>query len=169
MRLIYFYTSFQYLFSSQIMQIKRRAAVLLKCSIAYRNLLNMFNKNWLKKMFPFKSLFLKGIPLLMNRKNNFNLKWTIIMVLAIVIFSSGFHPLKDLIAYMSSLNTYPVWEQVKSSCVDWATSLSLFTFLRGRRKWQPTPAFLPGESQGRRSLMCCRLWGHTEPDTTEAT
>ena len=32
---------------------------------------------------------------------------------------------------------------------DWATSLSLFTFLHWRRKWQPTPVFLPGESQGR--------------------
>ena len=52
---------------------------------------------------------------------------------------------------------------------DWATSLSLFTFMRWRRKWQPTPVFLPGESQGRRSLMGCHLWGHTELDTTEAT
>ena len=32
---------------------------------------------------------------------------------------------------------------------DWATSLSLFTFLHWRRKWQPTPVCLPGESQGR--------------------
>ena len=45
---------------------------------------------------------------------------------------------------------------------DWATSLSLFTFMHWRRKWQPTPVFLPGESQGRRSLVGCRLWGHTE-------
>ena len=52
---------------------------------------------------------------------------------------------------------------------DWATSLSLFTFLHWRRKWQPTPVFLPGESQGRGSLVGCRLWGHTESDTTEAT
>ena len=42
---------------------------------------------------------------------------------------------------------------------DWATSLSLFTFMHWRRKWQPTPVFLPGESQGRRSLVGCRLWG----------
>ena len=35
---------------------------------------------------------------------------------------------------------------------DWATSLSLFTFMHGRRKWQPTLVFLPGESQGRGSL-----------------
>ena len=52
---------------------------------------------------------------------------------------------------------------------DWATSLSLFTFLLWRRKWHPTPVFLPGESQGRGSLVGCRLWGRTESDTTEAT
>ena len=44
-----------------------------------------------------------------------------------------------------------------------------FTFLHWRRKWQPTPVFLPGETQGRGSLMGCRLWGRTESDTTEAT
>ena len=38
-----------------------------------------------------------------------------------------------------------------------------------RRKWQPTSVFLPGESQGQRSLVGCRLWGRTELDTTEAT
>ena len=52
---------------------------------------------------------------------------------------------------------------------DSATSLSLFTFMHWRRKWQSTPVFLPGESQGRGSLVGCRLWGHTESDTTEAT
>jgi len=50
-----------------------------------------------------------------------------------------------------------------------ATSLSLFTFLHWRRQWQPTPVFLPGESQGRGSLMGCCLWGRTELDTTEVT
>ena len=52
---------------------------------------------------------------------------------------------------------------------NWATSLSLFTFMHWRRKWQPTPVFLPGESQGLGSLVGCRLWGRTELDTTEAT
>ena len=53
---------------------------------------------------------------------------------------------------------------------DWATSLSLFTLMHWRRKWQPTPVFLPGESQGQGSLVGCRLWGHTESDTdTEVT
>ena len=46
------------------------------------------------------------------------------------------------------------------------TSLSLFTFMHWRRKWQPAPVFLPGESQGRRSLVGCCLWGRTESDTT---
>ena len=45
---------------------------------------------------------------------------------------------------------------------DWATSLSLFTFMHWRRKWQPTPVFLPGESQGWGNLVGCRLWGRTE-------
>ena len=46
------------------------------------------------------------------------------------------------------------------------TSLSLFTFMHWRRRWQPTPGFLPGESQGWRSLVGCRLWGRTELNTT---
>ena len=44
-----------------------------------------------------------------------------------------------------------------------------FTFMHWRRKWQPTPVFLPGESQERESLVGCRLWGRTESDATEAT
>ena len=52
---------------------------------------------------------------------------------------------------------------------DWATSLSLFTVMHWRRKWQPTPVFLPGESQGWGSLVGCCLWGRTESGTTEVT
>ena len=52
---------------------------------------------------------------------------------------------------------------------DWATSLSLFPFMHWRRKWQPTPVFLPWESQGQGCLVGCCLWGRTESDTTEAT
>ena len=37
-----------------------------------------------------------------------------------------------------------------------------------RRKWQPTPVFLPGVSQGQRSLVGCRLWDNTELDTTKS-
>ena len=52
---------------------------------------------------------------------------------------------------------------------NWATSLSLFTFMHWRRKWQPTPLFLPGGSQGQRSLVGRCLWGHRESDMNEAT
>ena len=56
--------------------------------------------------------------------------------------------------------------RVRHNC---AASLSLFTFLHWRRKWQPTPVLLPGESQGWESLVGYLLWGRTELDTTEAT
>ena len=52
---------------------------------------------------------------------------------------------------------------------NWATSLSLFTFMHWRRKWQSTPVLLPGESQGRGSLVGCHLWGRTVSDMTEVT
>ena len=48
---------------------------------------------------------------------------------------------------------------------DWATSLSLFTFMHWTRKWQPTPVFLPRESQGWGSLVGCSSWGHEQSDT----
>ena len=47
--------------------------------------------------------------------------------------------------------------------------LSNFTFMHWRRKWQRTPVFLPGESQGRGILVGCCLWGRRELDTTEMT
>ena len=52
---------------------------------------------------------------------------------------------------------------------DSATSLFLFTFMHWRRKWQPIPVFLPGESQGWGSRVGCHLWGRIESDTTRAT
>ena len=52
---------------------------------------------------------------------------------------------------------------------DPVTSLSLFTFRHWRRKWQRTPVFLPGESQGWGSLAGYPLLGGIESDTTEAT
>ena len=52
---------------------------------------------------------------------------------------------------------------------DWASSLSLFTFMHWRRKWQPTPVFLLGESQGQGNLTGCCLWGCTELNMAEAT
>ena len=43
---------------------------------------------------------------------------------------------------------------------DWATSLSLFTFLHWRRKWQPTPVLLPGKSHGQKRLVGYSPWSH---------
>ena len=50
---------------------------------------------------------------------------------------------------------------------DWANSLSLFTFMHWRRKWQPTPVFSPGEPPGWRSLVGYSPWGREESDMTE--
>ena len=63
------------------------------------------------------------------------------------------------------------WEAAVHGVTKSQTRLSDFTFtsMHWRRKWQPTPVFLPGESQGQGSLVGCHLWGCTESDTTEAT
>ena len=63
------------------------------------------------------------------------------------------------------------WQAIVHGVVKSRAQLSDFTFtfhLHALEK-EPTPVFLPGESQGRRSLVGCRLWGCTESDTTEAT
>ena len=62
------------------------------------------------------------------------------------------------------------WAVVHGVAKSW-TRLSkfTFTFLHWRRKWQPTPVFLPGESKGQGSLVSCHLWGRTELDATEVT
>ena len=49
------------------------------------------------------------------------------------------------------------------------TSLSLFTFMHWRRKWQPTPVFMPGESQGRRNLVGCHLFDRLQFLVTNLT
>ena len=48
------------------------------------------------------------------------------------------------------------------------TRLSDFTFTLWRRKWRPTPVFMPGECRGQGSLVGCRPWGRTESDMTES-
>ena len=61
---------------------------------------------------------------------------------------------------------FQIGKVVHQGCI---LSLCLFNLHAERRKWQPTPVFLPGESQGRLRLVGCRLWGRTELDTTEET
>ena len=86
------------------------------------------------------------------------------------------HPEKAMAPHSSSLAWKIPWTEEPGRLQsmgswrvghNWATFLSLFTFMHWRRKWQPTPVFLPGESQGQRSLVGCRLWDRTESDTTE--
>ena len=66
-----------------------------------------------------------------------------------------------------------VWWAAVHGVAKSQTRLSDFTFTFHfhalRRKWRPTPVFLPGESQGQGSLVGCHLWGRTESDTTEVT
>ena len=50
-----------------------------------------------------------------------------------------------------------------------SNSLSLFTFMHWRRKWRPTPVFLPGESHEQRSLVIYNPQGRKESNTTEYT
>ena len=63
------------------------------------------------------------------------------------------------------------WFQIgKGVCQGCILSPCLFNlYADWRRKWQPTPVFLPGESQGWGSLVGCFLWSRTELDTTEVT
>ena len=61
------------------------------------------------------------------------------------------------------------WEAAVHGVANSQARLSDFTFMHWRRKWQPPPVFLPGESQGQRNLVGCCQWGRTESDTTEAT
>ena len=65
------------------------------------------------------------------------------------------------------------WEAAVHGVAKSHTRLSNFTFTFHfhalEKEMQPTPMFLPGESQGWGSLVGCRLWGCTESDTTEAT
>ena len=89
-----------------------------------------------------------------------------------ILTETAMAPHSNTLAWKIPWTEEPGWLQSMGSLRvghDSVTSLSLFTFMHWRRKWQPTPVFLPGESQGRGSLVGCRLWGCTESDTTEAT
>ena len=65
------------------------------------------------------------------------------------------------------------WQATVHGAAKSRTRLSNFTFTFHfhalEQKWQPTLVFLPGESQGRGSLVGCRLWGRTESDMTNET
>ena len=67
-----------------------------------------------------------------------------------------------------------LYQQHKRRLYTWTSRVGQYQnqidyILCWRRKWQPTPVFLPGESQGQGSLVGYHLWGLTELDMTEAT
>ena len=67
-----------------------------------------------------------------------------------------------------SLQTRSCQDKGKSEMLLFRQLLNKRRTVERRRQWQPTPVFLPGESQGRGSLVGCRLWDRTESDSTEA-
>ena len=74
-----------------------------------------------------------------------------------------------IILWADLVGKWDLWDRKVLDTTEWLKLTSLFTFMHWRRKWQPAPVFLPGESQGSGSLVGCRLCGHTESDTTEVT
>ena len=79
-------------------------------------------------------------------------------------------PHSSILAWKNHVNR-GAWRAVVHGVAKSWTRLSdfTFTFVHWRRKWQPTPVFLPGEFQGWGSLVGCCLWSLTESDTTEVT
>ena len=101
----------------------------------------------------------------------------IIYILYIVLFSELCCPYIHKEKAMTPHSSTPAWKipwteepgRLQSMGLlkvrqDWATSLSLFTFMHWKRKWQPTPVFLPGESQGQGSLVAA-VYGVTQSQT----
>ena len=118
--------------------------------------------NWDNSPYLYSEL---GVPIFRNRSN---IRYNILLFLS----EKAMAPHSSTLAWRVLWTKEPGRLQSMGSLRvrhDWVTSLSLFTFMHWRRKWQPTPVFLPEESQGRGSLVGCRLWGRTESDMTEAT
>ena len=90
-------------------------------------------------------------------------------------FTFHFHALEKEMATHSSVSAWRIPGKAEPAglpSMGWhriGHSLSKLACMPWRKKWQPTPVFLPIESQGQRSLVGCRLWGRTESDTTDAT
>ena len=121
-----------------------------------------------------KSLFNTSVSLLLSRIQGYRYYLSKFHIYALVhcIGEKAMSPHSSTLAWKIPWTEEPGGLQSMGSWRighDWVTSLSLFTSMHWRRKWQPTPVFLPGESQGLGSLVGCRLWGCTESDMTEVT
>ena len=141
-------------------------------SLAAKNIINLISvlTTWWCPCVVFSSVIGRGCLLWPVHSHG---KTLIAFALLHSIFSEkAMAPHSSTFAWKIPWTEEPGWLQSMGSLRvrhNWATSLSLFTFMHWRRKWQPTPVFLPGESQGRQSLVGCRLWGCIESDTTEVT
>ena len=111
--------------------------------------------------------------LLCDSSHPMNVKCYLAMVLiCIPLVEKAMAPYSSTLAWKNPMDGGAWLAAVQGSLRvghNWEIPLSLFTFMYWRRKWQPTPLFLPGESQGRGSLVGCHLWGRKESDKTEAT
>ena len=131
-----------------------------------------------------EGMYLSIVKVIRNWKHFFKIRNKTRISTPLIIIQHGFgspchgNPEKAVAPHSSSLAWKIPWMEEPGRLQsmgslrirhDWATSLWLFTFMHWRRKWQPTPVFLPGESQGWGSLVGCRLWGRTELDMTEVT
>ena len=108
-----------------------------------------------------KILFYTSVSLLLSRIQGYHFHLSKFHIYALVYCIGE----KALATHSSTLAWRIPWPEEPGGL----QSMGLLTFMDWRRKWQPTPVFLPGESQGQGSLVGCRLWGRTESDTTEAT
>ena len=109
-----------------------------------------------------------GLPSLGSHRVGHN--WSDLAAAAAAVFHVGEgngNPLQYS-CLENPMNGGALWAAVHGVAKSW-TRLSNFTFTHWRRKWQATPVFLPGESQGWQSLVGCRLWDRTESDTTVVT
>ena len=109
-----------------------------------------------------------GLPSLGSHRVGHN--WSDLAAAAAAVFHVGEgngNPLQYS-CLENPMNGGALWAAVHGVAKSW-TRLSNFTFTHWRRKWQATPVFLPGESQGWQSLVGCRLWDSTESDTTIVT
>ena len=108
---------------------------------------------------------------LVDRRYIFN--WVIcLFIVAIVCYGEGNGTLLQHSCLENSVGGGAWWATVHGvaeSQIRLSDFTVNFTFMHWRRKWQPNPVFLPGESQGQGSLVGCHVRGGTESDTTEVT
>jgi len=180
--IFYVYSYFQFLFKLIL-----AVHILFKTTLIFYSFLLLILRIFLLKLWDFL-LVVRGLSQILRILHNvflktkvdliaFSLQWTVLLISIELCGSTLNFAEKAMATHSSTLAWKIPWmegpgrlQSMGSLRVrhDWATSLSLFTFMHWRRKWQPTPVFLPGESQWWGSLVGCCLWGSTESDMTEA-